>query len=126
MVEGKLHGGPAVLETGNGWRCVFSYMHQGKARGHGKTYLSDGSSRRVDSLEEERQVPGWLKYVGGFDGSKYNEHGKRFNYDGRVFTGEWKSGLMVEGEMSALQEDGSRLLTHCLFDHQAFQGMNRD
>ncbi len=68
MVEGKLHGGPAVFETGNGSRIVFSYMHQGEPRGHGKVYYSDYSSRYVDSLKQEKPVSGWLIYVGGFDG----------------------------------------------------------
>lgn len=72
----------------------------------------------VKSMQETTDVSGWPFYIGLLETSRYNKQGKMFFGDRRVFTGEWKGYRMVEGEMSTLQQDGSRLIAHCRYDHK--------
>ncbi len=105
MMEGELHGGPALFIRGDGNRFSYSYMYQGRPQGEGVWFRADGFKAHVNQARLKMDVGGEAFYVGEFDDGKFHGPGKFFFTKGFIFTGLWDRDLMYRGEMVRLIDD---------------------
>lgn len=82
MEQGRLHNGAAIFERGDGYRYVFSHMHEGRPKGMGKWYRNDVEKGNVKSKKAKMDIGGWPWYVGDFNDGWWHGQGKVFKLDG--------------------------------------------
>ena len=116
LLDGEVHGGPALFTRGDGHRYCFSYMYHGRAMGEGLWFRAEGFKAHVNSARLKSDVSGEAFYIGEFDDGKYDGRGKFFFTKGNIFTGQWSRDLMKEGQMIRLNDDSSFALYHEIYD----------
>lgn len=116
MKQGEFHRGSALFIGGDGQRLSFSFMNHGRPHGYGKFYRADGHKSNVSSKNDLTDTAGWSYQVGDFlDGRQHGE-GKACMADGRIFIGTFNQQKMQAGEMSTLQQDGTRKIHQTEYD----------
>lgn len=79
-------------------------------------YKFDGSKSHVLSTNLKTDTSGWAYYIGENEDGDWTGRAKYFNEDGRVFTGDWETDKMKNGEMSYLQADGTRIIKQVAYN----------